>query len=81
MRLIFAAAVVAAMAACNQDDSANVMAPSGNSLTPAQVDAALGPEIVEAGNESVDANNGVNETEANNVQETTPVNTNSNAEQ
>jgi len=42
--LSLAAAAAVSLAACNQSDSGNVMAPGGNSLTPAQVDAALGPD-------------------------------------
>ena len=48
MRLAALAALTLASAACGQGDSDNVMAPSANALSPAQVDAALGPEISNA---------------------------------
>lgn len=51
VRLIIAALTVLVVAACSQSDSDNVMAASGNALTPAQVDLALGPELASnAGN-------------------------------
>ncbi len=34
-----------AAAACSQGNSDNVMSPDGNALTPAEVNAALGPEV------------------------------------
>lgn len=40
-----------AMAACGQGNSGNVMAPAPNALSPEQVDAALGPELANLGNE------------------------------
>ncbi len=40
---IFALAIGAS--ACGQGNSGNVMAPEANALTPAEVDAALGPEV------------------------------------
>ena len=55
----FASAVVVplALAACGQGDSGNVMAPDVNALSPAQIDAALGPEAVgNAGNAAEVAN-------------------------
>jgi hypothetical protein len=56
----FASAVVVslALAACGQGDSGNVMAPDVNALSPAQIDAALGPEVVNTdGNAAVAATN------------------------
>ncbi len=44
LQFIGALAVVAAVAACNQGDADNVMAPQANALTPAEVNLALGPE-------------------------------------
>lgn len=45
------AALALGLAACGQGDGGNVMGAGANSLTPAQVDAALGPEVAnEAGN-------------------------------
>jgi hypothetical protein len=38
------AVLVVAGAACSQGNSDNVMAPQSNALTPAEVNAALGPE-------------------------------------
>ena len=38
------AALALAGAACGQGNSDNVMAPQSNALTPAEVNAALGPE-------------------------------------
>ncbi len=38
------AALALAGAACSQGNSDNVMAPQSNALTPAEVNAALGPE-------------------------------------
>jgi hypothetical protein len=57
MRLTLTAALLGVAAACNPDDSGNVMAAPGNALTPEQVDRALGPELtgdpnVTAGNEA-----------------------------
>ena len=62
------AALALGLAACGGSESDNVMAPDGNALTPAQVDAALGPEVAnEAGNQ-LDAPG-----PANTVQEQPPV--------
>ena len=48
---IVVAALAAGLAGCGQGDGGNVMGAGANSLTPAQVDAALGPEVAnEAGN-------------------------------
>ena len=44
-RLVAAVTLAAATAACGGDDAGNVMAPEGNKLDPAQIDAALGPEV------------------------------------
>jgi hypothetical protein len=38
-------ALALALAACNQGNSGNVMAPDSNALDPAEVNAALGPEV------------------------------------
>lgn len=43
-RFVSAVALSLAAAACGQGDSDNVMASGANGLSPAQVDAALGPE-------------------------------------
>lgn len=42
--LASAVPVSLALAACGQGDSGNVLAPDVNALSPAQIDAALGPE-------------------------------------
>ena len=39
-----AVSLMALVAACSQGNSDNVMAPQSNALTPAEVNAALGPE-------------------------------------
>ena len=45
------AALALGLGGCGQGDTGNVMGAGANSLTPAQVDAALGPEVAnEAGN-------------------------------
>lgn len=50
-RLAIAFALAIGLSACGQGDSGNVMGAGANSLTPAQVDAALGSEVAnEAGN-------------------------------
>lgn len=54
VRLTTAAALALALAACNQGDSGNVMAPEANALTPAQVDLALGPEVTNAAGNALD---------------------------
>lgn len=48
MRLLKTAGIVVlavAAAACGQGGSENVMSPEGNALAPADVNAALGPEV------------------------------------
>lgn len=44
-RLAIAFALVIGLGACGQGDSGNVMGGGANSLTPEQVDAALGPDV------------------------------------
>jgi hypothetical protein len=46
------AGLAIAAAACNQGDSGNVMSPEANALEPADVNAALGPDM----NSMTDAN-------------------------
>jgi hypothetical protein len=43
-RAVAVGSFVALVAACGQGNSDNVMAPQSNALTPAEVNAALGPE-------------------------------------
>jgi hypothetical protein len=43
-RIVSLVAFGAVIAACSQGNSDNVMAPQSNALTPAEVNAALGPE-------------------------------------
>lgn len=57
VRLIIAALTVLVVAACSQSDSDNVMAASGNALTPAQVDLALGPELANTAGNAGNAGN------------------------
>jgi hypothetical protein len=45
------------LAACGRGDSGNVMAPDVNALSPAQIDAALGPEVVGNAGNAVEAAN------------------------
>lgn len=46
------AGLAVSLGGCGQGDSGNVMGAGANPLTPAQVDAALGPEVAnEAGND------------------------------
>jgi len=40
-------------AACGQGNSDNVMAPEANALSPAEVDAALGPEVTQTAQANV----------------------------
>jgi hypothetical protein len=44
-RTISVLALAAAAAACGQGNSGNVMSPEANALQPADVNAALGPEV------------------------------------
>jgi hypothetical protein len=48
LRTSVIAALATAAAACGQGNSDNVMAPQGNALQPADVNAALGPEDMNA---------------------------------
>jgi hypothetical protein len=54
MAALVALAVVGA--ACSQGNSDNVMAPEANALEPADVNAALGPEITNTGEANMSAN-------------------------
>ena len=59
-----AATVLAlAAAACSQGNSDNVMSPEANALEPAEINAALGPEI--ATNATASAMNGIGSTTEN----------------
>ena len=60
LRVKVAAAVVLALAGCNQDDSDNVMAAQVNALTPAQVNLALGPEVTGTPGNQLNPSNGMN---------------------
>jgi len=66
LKLAWVAALATATAACGQGDSGNVMAQEGNALTPAQVDAALGPELANGGDNQINGveGNAVEESEA-----------------
>ena len=55
-----AIALALAAAACGQGNSDNVMSPEANALEPADVNAALGPEI--AANATVNDMNGIGTT-------------------
>ncbi len=83
LRLIGVAVLAIAAVGCDRDDSDNVMTPSGNSLTPAQVDAALGPEIVDAdantltGNDTANTVGDTNQAGANEASDSAPENTDS----
>ena len=48
-----------ALAACGQGGSGNVMSPDVNALSPAQIDAALGPEVVGNAGNAADVTNEV----------------------
>jgi hypothetical protein len=45
MKRFLVLALAAAAAACGQGNSDNVMSPEANALSPADVNAALGPEV------------------------------------
>ena len=64
---MFAVAGVLAASACGQGNSDNVMAPQSNALTPAEVNAALGPETPVAPDNNMlgTDTNGIGEQEAN----------------
>ncbi|HEX2803663.1 MAG TPA: hypothetical protein VHN55_06740 [Sphingomicrobium sp.] len=78
--LVGAAALATAAAACSQSSSDNVMAPEANALDPADVNAALGPEIttpetnMTANDVNSDANDssGPDDTTANNSSDEEP---------
>lgn len=53
-----------ALAACGQGDSGNVMAPDVNSLSAAQIDAALGPEVAGNAGNAAEATNDVTAVES-----------------
>lgn len=56
-RIIAAAVALAvAAAACSQGISDNVMSPEANALDPADINAALGPEVTTTSEENVTAN-------------------------
>ena len=59
--------LAAVVGACSQGNSDNVMAPQSNALTPAEVNAALGPEtqVVPDNNMLGTDMNGIGEQEAN----------------
>lgn len=61
-------ALAAILAACSQGNSDNVMAPQSGALTPAEVNAALGPETaVTPGNNMLGTDmNGIGEQDENN---------------
>ena len=59
LKLTCGAALVVAAAACGGGDSDNVMATQGNTLSPAQVDLALGPEVANAPADALDPGNAV----------------------
>ncbi len=61
----FALAIGAA--ACGQGNSGNVMAPSANALTPAEVNAALGPEVTATPDANTTGNDLAETNAANNV--------------
>ena len=55
MRILITITAALALAACNKGNADNVMAPEANALDPAEVNAALGPEVTNtapAGNEA-----------------------------
>jgi hypothetical protein len=56
------AALAIAAAACNQGNSDNVMSPQANALEPADVNAALGPEVTNTSEANMTGSdvNGVN---------------------
>jgi hypothetical protein len=59
MRLSIAGVLLAigiAASACSQGGADNVMAPEGNALEPAEVNAALGPEITNTTDANMTAN-------------------------
>ena len=58
-----AIALALAAAACGQGNSDNVMSPEANALEPAEINAALGPEI--ATNATASAMNGIGSTTEN----------------
>ena len=49
-------ALACAAAACSQGNSDNVMAPEANALEPAEVNAALGPEVTNSTDMNMTAN-------------------------
>lgn len=78
------AALAIAAAACSQGNSDNVMSPQSNGLEPADINAALGPEITNtseanmAGSDRNDVNSADNRTNINDVPDEpgTPVSNN-----
>jgi hypothetical protein len=75
--LVAAAALAAAAAACSQGSSDNVMAPEANALDPADVNAALGPEITAIPDSNLSGNEiaGVDNSAGTNAVEAEPANT------
>lgn len=72
-RTMAVAALAIAAAACGQGNSDNVMSPEANALQPADVNAALGPEITNTPDMNVTSNdaasNDTNSTKAPNINE------------
>ena len=59
-----AAALAVGLFGCGQGDNGNVMGAGANSLTPAQVDAALGPEVANEANNDLNTIGDANAVEA-----------------
>jgi hypothetical protein len=65
---LIAVALGLALSACSQGNSDNVMSPEANALAPADVNAALGPEVTNTPDTNVSTNGeAVNETASNKV--------------
>lgn len=56
MKRFLVIALAAAAGACGQGSSDNVMSPEANALSPADVNAALGPEATNTADENAMAN-------------------------
>jgi hypothetical protein len=57
LRTISVLALAVAAAACGQGNSGNVMSPEANALQPADVNAALGPDVTNTTDMNALANN------------------------
>jgi hypothetical protein len=71
-KFVAIAGLAVAAAACGQGSTDNVMAADANALTPAEINAALGPETVNSGELNLGSNdmNGIGESVENSPAQT-----------